>query len=318
MNEDALIEAGKAARAQGDLVLAVSLYKQALMVNPDSHSAVKGLGSALHAQSEFDAAAEVYRQAISRMETRHETAEDLGNLHLSLGAALTELNRLEEAQEQLAEAIQLGADELLLHDSRGHGHLALKQYDEALADYNAYIQLTSGDPIGYIGKARAFRGKQEYNFAAEALKTAHTLAPDNYRVEMALGNLAIDVADYRGALEHYEKASSLEPHIPAIRSNIGLAYLSLGEYAAAKQAFSDALEQSPNDLKSVVGLARAEEGLGNGRQAIALFKSAIVADPSNVSYYAALCSAQAASGKILDAALTALRGRKVRLRKQKR
>lgn len=318
MNEDSLTESGKAARAQGDLILAISLYKQALEADPGSPTAVKGLGSALYAQSEFDAAAEVYRRAISRMEAQSEAGEDLGNLHLSLGAALVELNRLEEAQEQLAKAVQLGADELLLHDSRGHGHLALKQYDEALADYNAYLRLTPSDPIGYIGKARAFRGKQEYDLSAEALGIARTLSPDNYRVEMALGNLAIDVADYRGALEHYEKASSLEPHIPAIRSNIGLAYLSLGEYPAAKQAFSDALEQSPNDLKSVVGLARAEEGLGNGRQAIALLKSAIVADPSNVSHYAALSSAQAASGKILDAVLTALRGRKVRLRQQKR
>lgn len=318
MNEDALIEAGKAARTRGDLILAISLYKQALEFNPGSHPAVRGLGSALHSQSEFDAAAEVYRRAISTMEVRDEGGGELGNLYLSLGAALTELNRLEEAQEKLVKAAQLGADELLLHDSRGHGHLALKQYDEALVDFNAYIQLAPTDPIGYIGKARAFRGKQEHDLAAEALRIAYALSPENYRVEIALGNLAIDVSDYRGALEHYEKAILLEPYSPAIMSNIGLAHLSLGEYEAAKQAFSDALGQSPNDLKSLVGSARAEEGLGNGRQAIALFKSAIVADPSNVSYYAALCSAQAASGKILDAALTALRGRKVRLRQQKR
>jgi len=318
VNEDSLIEAGKEARAQGDIILAASLYKQALEINPDSQKAVKRLGSTLYAQSDFNAAAEVYRSAIARLEDRNEVGEVLGNLHLSLGAVFVSLNRLEEAQEQIARASQAGADKILLSQSRGNVHLALEQFDAALIDFEAYTQLDPNSLDGYLGKAKAYQGKRQHDLAAEALRNAQTLAPDNHWVEVALGNLADDVADHPSALEHYQKALLLKPDSPTVRYNLGAAYLDLEQYAAAKQMFSEVLKQCPNDAQSMAGLARAEEGLGNGRQAIALFKSAIVADPSNISYYAALSHVQVASGKVLDAVRTALRGRKVRLHKQKR
>ena len=318
MNEAELIDAGEEFYERGDFDRAVSSYKRALEANPNNYETVRNLGSTLYLQAKFNAAAEVYSNAITRLEDQDEVGEVLGNLHLSLGEVFVALNRLEEAQDQFARASQSGASELSLRESRGNGYLALRQFDEALNDFEKYIQLDPNSPDGYLGKARAYQGKEQHALAAEALRVAEAIAPDNYWVEVALGNLSTDMLDYRNALEHYQRASLLEPHSPAVQYNVGAAHLRVEEYAAAKRMFSHVLEQRPNDPKSLAGLALAEEGLGNERQAIVLFKSAIVADPSNVSYYVALSHVQVASGKILDAARTALRGRKVRLHQQKR
>ena len=316
MSDDLLIEAGKEARAQGDFMLAASLYRQALQANPDNYIAVKRLDWTLVAQSEFNAAAEVYKSAISRLKKQNETGKTLGNLYLSLGETYLELDRLEEAQKLFAKASKFSAEPKLVFESRGNGYLAQKRFTEALGDFEKLIELDPNSSDGYLGKACVYQGKQQYELAAEALRTAETLSPNNHWVEVAWGNFSTKIGDYRDALEHYQKARLIKPYNLSVRYNLGTAYLRLGKYEAAKQTFVSLLEQRPNDPQSLVALAGAEEGLGNERQAIALLKSALLADPSNISYYVALSRVQVASGKVLDAIRTAFQGRKVRLQKR--
>lgn len=314
MDEVGLTELGREAYKKGDFDLAATYYRKALELQPYDYEIVNKLGSVFFLQSDFLAATKVYSDAIGKL--KGQEGEVLGNMHISLAEAYLNLHRLEEAEAQVEIAGQVGANPAMLCEARGRGYNARGEYDKALAAYEEYNRLVPEENYGYLGMAKAYEGLNQCDLAAQSLNAAKALTPDDYWVEIALGNLAMTLENYNTALNHYQTARELDSRKPAVIFSMAQAYLMLEDYDNAKQMFSYALERHPNDADSLYGLAQTELSAKNEQQAIVLLKSAILIDPSNHSYYTLLVQAQAGSGKLLDAFLTALKARKL-LKRQK-
>jgi len=311
MDNSASREMGQEAYKIGDYDLATFYYRQALKMHPEDYEMRVTLGSVLILQSNFDEAAKVYIDGATLLEKRGESNELLGNMHISLAEVYLRLHRFEESQAQLEIAGRTGANLAFLCEARGRGYNTRGEYDKAFIAYQEYINLTPTDQDGYLGLAEAHCGLKQYDLAAQSLSIAKSLAPDDYWVEIALGNLAMTLEDYKNALDHYKNAQDLDPHKPAVTFSIGRAYLMMQDYVSARKTFSLALERRPNDAGSLCGLAQAEIIEGNTRQAIALLKTAILIDPHDRSYYIMLYQAQKVAGKWFDAFRTDLQTRKL-------
>ena len=314
MSKQSFIEQAEAAYDTGDLREAAFFYQRELAINPDSADTAKRLASIFHRQKEFNAAAKIYQEAIDRLE-KHNIAnrqmEQLSHLHQCLGETYLKLHRLDNAEEQFAKAKQSGAEEATLILKRGEIYYASKQYEKALAEFENHALLKPNSADSYIHKAEVYCCQRRYDLAADALRAAKALAPDEYWIEIALGNLADDQSDFNSELEHYQKAEELDPYQPGVKYSLGRAYSHLKEYEHARFQFARVLEQAPNDADALYGLALAESNLGNEREAIALLKSAIVINPMNISYHTALCKSQAEAGKWREAMRTAFQVRKL-------
>ena len=105
-----------------------------------------------------------------------------------LGEAAMDRRDFEAAVEAYTRAIDSGdifSDQVLsqAHFNRGRSYFQLRQFDRAIADYDAFIKLRPNYAGGYYNRFVAFEEKGEGKQALEDLKTAHRLEPDHPRIQ---------------------------------------------------------------------------------------------------------------------------------------
>ena len=91
-------------------------------------------------------------------------------------------------------------------------HLALQQYDAALADSDAAIQITASIPQAHINRGIALSAEKRSKEASQAFTDALALNPA--RAEIVYFDRAMareDDGDMKGAYLDYRKAAQLAP-----------------------------------------------------------------------------------------------------------
>ena len=89
---------------------------------------------------------------------------------------------------------------------------------------------------------------EEYQQAVEQYTAAINLDPDSAAAYVGQGNVYVDLADYEAAIESYDQALSLRPEDPEARRNRGLAYLGLGRLTFAIEDFDEAVRRNIADV----------------------------------------------------------------------
>ena len=89
---------------------------------------------------------------------------------------------------------------------------------------------------------------EEYQQAVEQYTAAIDLDPDADAAYVGRGNAYVDLADYEAAIESYDQALGLRPEDSEARRNRGLAYLGHGELRLAIEDFDTAIRQNIADV----------------------------------------------------------------------
>lgn len=102
--------------------------------------------------------------------------------------------------------------------------------------------LSAGDADGHYWSSLALVERRRGNFeaAAQNLKRAIALAPDEWALWNNLGNVQLLAGEANDALASYQSARALAPEEPLIRVNEAQAWVQKLEFARADQALSDA------------------------------------------------------------------------------
>jgi tetratricopeptide (TPR) repeat protein len=115
-----------------------------------------------------------------------------------------------------------------------------------------------------IEQAQQYAGKNNFNQAEAAYKTAIAMQPDNPKAIYNLGNLYYDAKKEKryNAVELYKQAvqkatSKDDKH--RIYHNMGNAYLDNKQYAEAVQSYKQALRNDPTDDETRYNLAIAKQ-----------------------------------------------------------
>ena len=114
--------------------------------------------------------------------------------------------------------------------NRGVAKNDLKQYEEAIKDYDKAIELNPNYSEAYNN-----RGKDKYNLglykeAIEDFNKAIELNPNNSNSYNFRGNAKYNLKLYKEAIKDYDKAIELNPHYSNTYSNIGLNKINLVLY----------------------------------------------------------------------------------------
>ena len=107
----------------------------------------------------------------------------------------------------------------------------------------------------------------DYRAAELAYKAATTLAPDDERGFIGLGNIYYDQLDFKQAGAAYRKAVELKPKNFAVFENLGNAYYVLGQYKEAIEASSQSIRLDPKPPGPYFTLAWANLATGQGETA---------------------------------------------------
>lgn len=243
-------------------------------------------------------------------------SDSLGDAWYQLGFGLVTLERFEEAERPLEQAVRLGPDiperlntlallyerlrrpqerieglyrhaldvqpqEAAIRVNYGRFLETQGRDDEAAAHYRQALQDTPTLPAAHYNMGTLLIKRGDLEGGRRALEAAIGLDPD---YEDALGNLAVLLAttgDNEQALVYFQRAVDADPGDPVALNNLASFYLNNGRDAEALPLLRRAVERRPDYVDAVVNLSLALLRTGRDREALQTADRALQLDPGN-------------------------------------
>lgn len=124
--------------AEGKYHEAITLYDQALEIDPNESSAHYNKGIALRRL-------EKYEEAITSYDVALDINPEYASAHYNKGIALNELKRYEEALASFNKSLEIDPHDTRAHNNKGISLSKLGQYNEALASFNKALEIDPHD-----------------------------------------------------------------------------------------------------------------------------------------------------------------------------
>jgi tetratricopeptide (TPR) repeat protein len=197
--------------------------------------------------------------------------------HTTLGYALIEDGRADEAAAHLEEAIRIAPRYAEAHGLLGGARYAQGRLEEAVESYQRAVALDHEMPRTWIGLGTAQLGVGRVEEAAEAFRTAARQRPDLVPAHTNLGLALERLGRSEEAEASYRRALALDPGRDDARAQLALVLAARGESEAAVAELDVALRFAPESstyhaLRAtlLLRLERTDEAIGGYRTALRL------------------------------------------------
>ena len=240
----------------GDLEFALEMAEEALQLDPAQPLAYYARGRAAYLLGDYDAAtvdfARSYPYLLNQPNPQPQVlrATVLYHAGLAMAAAGDEAAALSLYGQGLSQNEAFGP----LYQARGELHLVQGDYDAALSDLTAALEIAArGSPAqlaAYLGLAQAYEGLAQYQDAVNMYRAALRGAPAAFEALLGLGKSLLALEEYDDAIVALDEALATAGPDDQGRA---MALLARAEaYAAAGQA-----EAAVADLLAVRALSGA-------------------------------------------------------------
>jgi protein O-GlcNAc transferase len=217
-------------------------------------------------------AAHYAEQAVQAMPGEPDYHSNLGRYYLSL-------NRLDEAERELRQAIALAPHHAMARHNLATVLTVQRNRGEALEHALCYAEQAPDDPAGQhlVGTLLSELGQPADAAVWLARAVEMNPVPESYN---NYGNVLQSLGRAADAVVQYEQALRLREDYPEAASNMGAALQALGHMTDARQWFEQALKLRPGFAQARVNLASLEAASAKPEQAIALYKELLVETPA--------------------------------------
>lgn len=218
-------------------------YKLAIQQDPNDERGDAGLGNVYLDQGRFNDAVEAYKRAIK-------LKVDYVPAYQPLGYSLARLNRFIEATEVFKQSLQYDPDNAEVYNNLAYSYVHAERYGDAVEASQRAITLlgqtgqaykqglqnrTEVSSHAYKNLGNAYNGLKQYNEAADALKRATEIEPNNAAAHFNLGLALYNGRRYSEAIEAYKAVLKLRPQLAVAHYNLGLTYVAINDKAAARE-----------------------------------------------------------------------------------
>lgn len=254
----------------GQYGLAISTYGNVALDDPAFVTAELGRAEALRAEGQLDQGIEVMQELADRY-------GDQALVHITLGDALREDGRYEDARAAYDDAIAMfdsaEPGQWIVYFARAITHERLDDWEAAQADFETALELNPDQPqvLNYLGYSMLERG-DNLEEALEMIERAVAAAPNSGAIVDSLGWGLYRAGRYEEAVDPMERAVELLPVDPVVNDHLGDVLWAVGRELEARFQWQRALSfvnESTEDVdperirrKIEVGLdqVRDEEG----------------------------------------------------------
>jgi len=139
------------------------------------------------------------------------------------------------------------------------------------------------------------------NDARNALERVLELDPKSPTALRQLGELELQAANYRKAVDYLKQARQVRPEDATAAFEEGTARSKVGDYAGARDALEASLKLTPGQLEARLLLGDAYLGLKDAKAAEDQFEAAQLLDSNSIPAQIGLARAQVAEGNFADA-----------------
>ncbi len=206
--------------------------------------------------------------------------------HSSLGLALADQGKLDEAIGHYSKALQFNPDLWEAHNNLGKALVAVQgPTEEAVGHFIKAIQLRPRNMDAYNNLGVALMRVGKIDYAVAHLQKALQIDPDIADTHINLGIALLAKGRLEDAIAHFRQALRIKPYIPEVHVNLGTALINKGEIDTAIAHFREALRLKPDYAAAQDNLKQALAVLKEIDTAIYSIKAALNLHPENPGLY---------------------------------
>lgn len=168
--------------------------------------------------------------------------------YFSVGTALNDLGRCEEAMQQLQEAIKIKPDFAQAYVNLGTTAMKMKQWDLAEDHLREALRITPDNPVALQNLANVAVEKGDQEEAERIYRQAIQIDPFLIPALQSLARLLVQRGDTAEAVQLMKQAADADRQSPQAYSELGMMLIADKQYPAAVQAFEKALDLSPRNI----------------------------------------------------------------------
>lgn len=194
--------------------------------------------------------------------------------YFSVGTALNELGRREDAIQQFQEAIKIKPDFAQAYINMGTTAMKMKQWDMAENHLRESLRINPNNPVALQNLANIAIEKGDKEKAERFCRQAINLDPFMIPALQSLARILVQRGETGEAVRLMHQAVEADRLSPQAISELGLTLVADKQYQAAAEAFESALQLSPSNILVANNLAwllaTGPSDVRNGKRAIEL------------------------------------------------
>jgi len=274
-------------------------YREALLLRPNSASALIGLGNLSLNKG-------AGQEAISLLRKATRAAPKSPEAHFLLGSAYNRMDRFAEALVALQSTLRLGneAPEVYYHLARAYGGLGRPDdRRQALARFTELTRKSKEDTetqrtvLRLLEQAKSHIASGDVYAALARMEEAHKLRPSDDQILFRLASLQYDLQKYDLARDYAEKAIRLVPSQWLTHFLLGLIEKSSGRLPQARKSLEIAIQLKPSAAEAHNALGDVSLREHDLQRAIKSYQRAAELDPQEPAYRLNLESVRRAAGE---------------------
>lgn len=206
------------------------------------------------------------------------------------------------ALDKYTAAVGVTANNSYAHFWKGHSHYYLKQYSEAVGEFDT--ALAQGYKPGPVYSLRWYSNYElkKYDDALADLQKAFALNPKDPLLQEGFGDVYLAQGKYAEALAAYQKAAPSSPNKGNISYNVARVHHAQNNYKEQAAAADAAIKGNTQFLgEAYFLLGEAEQKQGNLGEATAAYERSIAAQPNNYPTYRNAADAYRGQGRFPEA-----------------
>ncbi len=269
-----LKELGAAYVRSGDDRKALMYYEQTLAFSPRDTEAMNSMGAIYRRIGE-------YGKSISILQRALDEAGESADVNYNLGFTYKEMGNYDDAIDAFESVVRENPADVLAYNHIGMIYLARKNYAKAAASFVCGLRTDPNHPILQYNLAKCHEATGQYSDAIRCYEAALRARPGWQDAVRDYGSLLVKCQKTREAADLVRRALALHPDDPALYSVLGNLYLAEYDYDNAEKNFRQAEKYAPSDIDVLSGLAEALEKGEKPHEALRTVMRALELEPKN-------------------------------------